>query len=864
MPSTQASLTEWALRSAVNTSSRTVTAAGSGQPEDIQRRAEDRAKLLVSANSNATGIQSQMGAAVSAIAAAVVVLKLAYDAVSRQLGVLKNFRLSFDKERQAGIATFIVPTNQEEANLSKEEKVIKSFVELSNASPSFSTYLGIHNGVLAEEAQANFYSVLPFYRMSDGLGQPVASPSPLDRQRTAISLFFKSALPDALRDIETDFQTDSKFVAFFRSAFQQSNYLNDRRAPRFLMMSLANLLWNLQHPVDQETGFPLSLTKCIEICRDVEVYLNQLLNFDAPPDLQKISNKENRLISFVRKVEIHTKALRAAYAEEQLHGLNISEVTNSAHRALRIMDQCVFKLVYKRSNQLTGKDEPNDKAAEELAYTISYLNQLIGRNPDLIKSFRPFVGLAASKPKVNSPPITVIDGLVIFCHLSTDDRHLLLRQIEGSGFGSAMEFAETLRDFDLKFIKPIRRVAEVECNATRWRPKVQEVIQWVVSRLVPLLTLVVEDYRIEVDTYESYGEAKSSQTRAPEARLYSGKDQVQAINKIAEEGTGVYRWALSPFVGVRGDTAAKLDLLPVQQYRMTQMTKLMDSVSELVQNYRSLLQHHEFQDFMLKCLGKVKEEYAKLDARIDAVDNALSRDEMTSRGLKAVLRPMIGDLNGSLDEFQVAASNFERVVSAPDFTDQQRQELSAKIGSVHQQYATLFEEDSGIVRLMDVAPIIFAGAHDAAPLREFVESRKVVALIDLVQRCYDALSYQSKEGHKGALILDLRSSVRRKVNFREADIKQVVMELLHVTASYRETWFFQAAYGQTRSAKALINAIKDPDINGVLPLASIIFERADVDFMQISDAEILQRLKGLRDTNQWQEAEHQIEAIAVV
>ena len=165
---------------------------------------------------------------------------------------------------------------------------------------------------------------------------------------------------------------------------------------------------------------------------------------------------------------------------------------------------------------------------------------------------------------------------------------------------------------------------------------------------------------------------------------------------------------------------------------------------------------------------------------------------------------------------------------------------------------------------MDVAPIIFAGAHDAAPLREFVESRKVVALIDLVQRCYDALSYQSKEGHKGALILDLRSSVRRKVNFREADIKQVVMELLHVTASYRETWFFQAAYGQTRSAKALINAIKDPDINGVLPLASIIFERADVDFMQISDAEILQRLKGLRDTNQWQEAEHQIEAIAVV
>ncbi len=373
-------LTELALRAAVNTSKKQVTGDGLSSSNDIKNLALGRVQELINGNSNASNIGSQINLQAAAIALAIQGLEIAYVAISRQLDALKNQRIAFDKERQAAIATFVISNNVEEQDFSSEEQVIKFFVGLGLKS-KFASYFGIKVAALSQE-DAAFYSVLPFYRMSDALDQPVASTNPLDVQRTAISLFFKSALPEAIADIDAGFQGSSKFVEFFRSLFERKNYLNDKRAPRFIIMALANLLWNLQHPVDPETGFPLSWEQCIGLCRDVELFLNKLLDADAAPFLQKLNNEENQLLSFIRKVEIHTKALRAAYAEAQLNELDIGSVTNSAHRTLRIMDQNVFKLIYKRRNPITNCMEPDETAAEELAYTVSYLNEILRRNPN--------------------------------------------------------------------------------------------------------------------------------------------------------------------------------------------------------------------------------------------------------------------------------------------------------------------------------------------------------------------------------------------------------------------------------------------------------------------------------------------------
>lgn len=868
MPSSY--ITELSLRAAVNTTKRNLN-SDEDQTRAIQTVANERARAQIAGSSDGNAVSSQMNLQSMAIDLAVVGLRMAYGAVKKQIEVLHSKRLDFDKERQVGVATFMVPINKEERDLSIHEQVIKSFLELSfdKENQLFSTYLGIHTADLLTEKGMKFYSVLPFYRMSEALGQPLASTKPIDKQRMAINLFFRSALPDAIADIETHFQTDSKFISFWVSTFEGKNYLNNRRAPRLIMMSLSNLLWNLQHPVDSEAGYPLGLSLCIELCHKVEYYLNHFLNAESRHYLGKISNHENRLMSFLRKIEIHTKALREAYEEELLHGINIDEVTNSARRALRIMDKSVFKLIYRRYNPITKKNDPDDRAAENIAYLVSYLNELVTQNKRLISAFNPYPEwINANHLWLNTPPKTIVDILIIFCHLSREDREYYLKKINQSGTGSAQEFVDTMHVFYKDFIHPIRAVSKKELGATAITHHHVNVGRLTARRIIPLISLVVEDYRIDVDTLETNEDKAMSPLQL---NVMRGKQQVQAINLSAKTGgpDEYYVWTLSPFVKLSPGTAKEFDALPKHQYRMTQMTQLMDSVRELVENYRNLLQHKVFQTFLLKCLSKVKEEYQILDRRIDEVEKYLARDELISRSLQSILRPMMNDLNTSLDAFAVAAANFERVVSSPSFIIRERDMFKNKLVLVDQQFKGLFDEASGIDEILDAMPegkLLTTNPNEmsAVPVKKTVETRKVVALRKLVQQCQEALSSQSKKGHKGALLRDLLNMMDRKKDYTDAEFNKAIMELVHIVACYRETWFFQAAYAQTRSAKILMEAMKDPCINAMFPLAAVIFDDPRINHLELSNDQILKRLKSLREIKQWPEAIHKIPMVAAL
>ena len=233
-----------------------------------------------------------------------------------------------------------------------------------------------------------------------------------------------------------------------------------------------------------------------------------------------------------------------------------------------------------------------------------------------------------------------------------------------------------------------------------------------------------------------------------------------------------------------------------------------------------------------------------------------------SRGLQSILRPMTRDLTNSLDGFMLATNNFERIVSLPDFTENERQLLATKLSTVSNQFSLLFAQDSGITSLIDMPAIALPSRVKTVIKPNFVEVRKVVALKKLVEHCYNALSYQSSEGHKGSILRELLNLIEEKPTFNEKEIKHVIMELARVTASYRETWIFQAAYGNTRSARALIAAIKDPILNEILPLASIIFGQSNMNMMEVSDAQILHRLKNLREGNHWQESSEKIKLLS--
>ncbi len=839
---------ELALRTAVNTAKPKDDQAATSALKEV---AVSRAAELLKGQSTGSSLGSKLDLETQAISLAIEGLTIAYKAISNQIEILSSKRLSFDSERLAGYASFLIPKNKEETDLSKEENAIRAFIHLADKSPIISKYLGVSRADVEKPSRSTYYSVLPFYKMSQELPHPVASKKPLESQRTAINLFFRSALPESIADIDNDFQTDSDFVAFWESVFQKGNYLNNLRAPRFIMMALSNLLWNLLHPVDPKTGYPLSKEESIDLCRDVELYLNQILNNDAAPYLDKISNKDNELISFVRKIEIHTKALRLAYIDEMLHELNIDDVVNAAHRVVRIMDQGVFKLIYKKYNPVTRKYEPNPNAAEDIAYTISYLNQLLSRNPQLVNEFQSFLHYVPSDVTINRPALTVMDLIIILSYLPTDARHNLYKQLKQSVLASTLELEQTLQNLDSKFIKPIRRVSKKELGAGLFNKKREEVARLTAKRLTPLVTLVVEGYRIEVDTDASREAVKQCKTKS----IKLGIEQVQDINHSADKQDSNLVWELSPFIEVDEQTKKQIDQIPHVQYRMTELTKLLDFVDEVVSNYRHFLSIKSFQSFLNRCLNKVSEECESLEEHIQNVDLYLSKDE--------AIRPMTSELNTSLDAFNKAAMNLKRQISEPDFTEHEKEIMVAKLEAIEKQYAVLFDEKPDLTSMVD-SPRSESKAFAFQPLvKKNVATGSVIALHKLVQSCYNALSYQSKQGRKGNLLKELMHRLTLTPDFTEDQIRDAVLECSRITSAYRETWYglFQAKYGETRSAQALVSAIKSPEMNNTLSLANIIFNKK-VDPDKLTKIEIVKRLDELRSQRRWKASAAEIGHIA--
>jgi ribosomal protein S13 len=896
-------LTEQALRGAVLSMNKDLSE--DGHTANIKENALERVTQSLKGSGSSSSIAGQLNVQEMAIGLAVTAIAASFLAIKDQISNVTNQRVAFDKELEAGIATFTIPTQKEKRDLSDEERVVKNFIETSKKT-SFFHYLGIRHGVLKDNKDSEFYSTLPFYLMSQKLGQPLSSSHSVDKQRNSISLFFQSALPKTIALIEKDFQNDIRFFEFWKSAVKKSNYLNNLRSPRFIIIALSNLLWNIQHPVDRNEGYPLGIEECIKLCREIELFLNDLLNDAGNTAVQEINSSSNHLLSFVRRIERQVKALRGAYTEEQLYDLNFNDITNSTYRTLRIMDKSVLKLIYAYKNPDTGKDIPDEMAATDLADSINDLNQLINTNPELMK---PFVPLAESLnlnakalPYLNNPPQTIIDILAIFIHSPTENKDILYEEIE-KNTDTAKEFIKSLKDFYTRFVRPIKHVSNTELGITLFHKDDAEVAALTARRLIPILTLVIDDYKVDIGMHQSRTVKNDTDSTQ---KMWSAKEQIKGINELASEGI-YYKWELSPFIKLAQDTEEELDKLPQHQYRFSKIAKLLDSINDIVQHYRNFLQLKSFQHFLINCLNKIKNEYTLLENHINAVDVKISKDQAITRNMTAILRPMMEYLNNSLNAFTAAARNFEHVITAPDFTEQQKRLMDAAFSSIKMQCVELFHDDPEFSALIESKPLevntastnrtalipkepllIIPSAMSTPPINDDekttdtpepvfheeitpeknttkagqvtkssipkdINSNKVNVLKALVVRCRETLSYQSKYSQKGQLLNDLLTVINKTSNPTDSNIQHAVNELVRITLSYRSTWLFQAAYGETRSAKALISAIRDPQLNAILPLASLIFDSNDNLTLE-TDTQIIARFRNLREKNNWQKA----------
>ena len=866
-----------ALRAGVNSVSTDLNSSIT-HAEDAKNSAQKRVNELVNGTRNSSHTTTQLAEQAAMVAAAMEVVYLAYTSISAQLVKVKDQRLAYVKERESGTATFIIPANKEARDLSREEKTIKSFVEITTKKSAFSTYSGLHTATLQDDQNNFFYSILPFYRMSESLGQPQKSHTLLDKQRRDISLFLKATVLEFLSHIDYTFQQEWKITSFAQSVTQGNNYINDLRATRFITMSLANMLWNIQHPVDPETGFPLSLEDSIKLCNDVWLYLDKLLeSFEGktPPYLNLITRDRTRLISFIRKIYTYTNALKRAYEDAHMHEINIDEVTNSAHQALEIMDKSILNLIYKRRHPLTN--QADDSAAESLVCLLNYLHDLFILNPNLIAFFTKSPKIDA-RTLVNDIPTTIMDALIIFCHMPKPVRVEFIATLQKGKLDSVLEFAVTLADFERLFIRPIEKINKKKLNSSMYNPKYPERTSLTAPLLIPFITLVIDNYDVEIDTFFIKQHIERLKQDNPGNLTLTGKEQIERINQLASKKTAedYYHGTLAPFLDVSPKTTQALDELIRQQNRMTQVTKLLDSINELIQNYRNFLQEKAFQKFLLRCVHKIKEEYVSMGLQIDRLENDLSEDEQMPRDLKQILSQMTKDVTTRLDAFTSAATTFKRIVRAPDFPAQQKQLLNDKIKLINQQFVALFGEHSGFdtshtetLNFITADSSTETSSADSAPIsaadfsvRTMVATNKIIALSRLAHDCFNGLSPLSKYGYKGLLLGNLISQIDSKTHYTEAQFNRAIKELVSITASYRETYFFQASYANTRSAKILIQAIKDPALNAIMPIGDIIFDTTDINYTEQSETQIVQALEQLRAREHWQASAGHITALA--
>lgn len=703
--------TELALRAGINTvlqkSNRTNSTDFAGESDAMVSNAESHMQMFLQTSSSAASASKLLGEHMDVIKLTVLGVVLAYKAISGQMATLNEQRKNFEEELLLKMATFMIPGNLEAKDLSGEQQAVAGLFEKLEKYPLLFAYSGVKIIPQEENPRTKRYCALPLYSMRQ-LEHPIASPRALDQARTAIHTLFSSKAMRCIQNIADDFRTDNKGVAFIKSTYEQNNYLNDRRAPRLILTVLFNILWNIQHPVDCETGYSLTLNDGIRLCAQFKNLLNVYLADKTPTGPHAVNTNENGLHQMLLHIELRATKLHIGFIDEKLRQFNLKDLTNNAHRTLRELDTSLLQLIFNKKDPVTGIYRADALAAPDIADTLGALNELLNKNPSLLSFFNEenekISGQLLPQTYLNPHVRTIIDVLIVFCHLDSDARNALLDRLSNApGASEDLRFlARELYRFNKHYIAPL------EASHLRWIKNTLAHIPEVslskltASRVIPLFTLVAADYRIDVDPRKNVGPISESRDTNSLGFYYSGKEQVQLINDSAqiqslkipdiERGEYAYHWAVSPYLTLTHQAALAVDSLPGRQYEMTQITELLDGISELTQNYRSFLQFKTFQLFLLDCLHRVRNKYSEFSKDALGVDLYLSADGLLDRTLRDILQALISKLSDNLLTFEQTIQDITHIVGSPDFIELRKQELLKQIYQIERKYTELFDE----------------------------------------------------------------------------------------------------------------------------------------------------------------------------
>lgn len=849
-----AELTEFALRKAV------FGMATSHQPLDVvEKEAISHVATMVKGSLSASEQAGQLNLQQEAISLAITSIKFAYGAVSMQLERLGRARLRFDKERKSGIATFFIPSDKEDKDLSAEQATIRAYKELFDESPELLEFLGLRTDALEAQGKQHpgeFFSCLPYYLMSKKLPTSYCSKKPSDIVNRSIALFFKTELPRYIEEIDEDFDDNWKFVDFFRSSWKKENFLNNLRGPRLIIMTLGNLLWNLQHPIDIRTGFSLTLDEKIALCEKVSLLINRLLNKHQPPNLYKF-DYDGTFISFVAQVETYVQRLLKAYKTEKIDSLELSEVANKAHTTARILNNNIFKLIYKA-----------DDMAPRLAQSIDFMNMLIREDKGIMQAISE-AGYVSSIN--NNPAVTIADAIIIFTNLSARQQKRLIKQLADSPSQAKRNFSTSIKQFREVFLKPIykhfakKKKVHKDKKDSRWLTRVSA------NHILPLIGLAIRDYRVDVSVCESVRE----QLHKKKNRFKSAKATFDEITEAAyaneKAGRFGFSWSLSSYLSVHPSAQDEIDELPLRQHRIGKITELIDAIDHFVSHYRSFLQHKAFKDFLLNALKHIGEEFHGLQRLLHQLESAINQNTTSNRTLIDSISSMDESLRGEIGKFSTIIESLETKMNSPQFEERIKREIINELKGLDAQFKRALDvKQSGLMPFVmsyqkelpeETRPTGMMAPESAAASRE--SGTDIAEYAALVASLHGALSASSKEGRKGRMLLDLKQRILAKTALTTGEKKLLLQELARIVCAYRVSFFFHADYAKTRSAKVFISLLSESLNPGRYPFAQALFSHSDcVEIEKAANPRynIEHKLNRLMQANTWASDESHLQS----
>jgi len=904
----QLNLSDVAMRAAL---SRLSGASIGDAAEELQSQIDTKIATLSNAVSGPlSAFQNASSLDVALVASAAAVAVGCCVAIVKQKNKAERQEESFFDEIKNDIGIFIIPEVKNSQLLSREQRTMSYFFEYSKKYPLIQSFLGIKATVLEEHKtlvtstpKRFFYSTFAMFKVSEAIPQPLANIHPLDREKIAIHTFNKAIVPDFLVRIENDAYM-SRAVATVSSIYNGDNFLNGLRAPRFMMIALTNLLWNLQHPIDPKDDFPYTVAMCIKLCYSALGFTNELLDEENPIRVSLLNNDKNELISFVRIIDTHIKALLSAYIDKKSNEINVMDLVTQAHKTLRIIDSSIMKFIYAKKDVQRNTITYDNLAADKMAHGIYLLNTLLGSNLDLFDLFDAYQEIVPGALFLNKPAQTFIDILIIFCHLSSPERRDLIRQIRASKFESAQEFSDQLYLFDRQFIKPIKDVSKKELNThSGLVDYYREIACLTARRLIPMITLLIEDYKLDL-TIENVNKLNHFRQR----KIYSGSEQVNLINEHAYKELLVkyYEWKLSPYLGVHEKYSEQINELPMYQYTITKMNRLLEKLAEIIEYYRTFLQYKYFQKKLIERFNKIKEAYGNFKNYIEQSHEMMASGEHIRRSLKGVLNPMAEDLSNNIDAFTSLIQDITATVSAANFTDKQRALLDKKLQEIDEEYFDVINMrhssilgntlvSSAAARLSEPSywnsdsphsVVTELGEVETPPaLRNYFSHRLLASrssfealtpsqtdllstqqnnmFKQLLENCIKAMSMQSYYGRKGDNLKFFLQRVQMKESINWSELKTMIYELAKHSACYREASFFQAPYAQTKTAQALMAAMKDHHVNNLIPLTKTLLPDYTGRIEDLTEQEIISGLETLRASHHWCSSVNEIGAVLV-